>query len=218
MPPNGRRPYTRGMSRSKVPPEKLSSLREVSLFHMRRGNVFETVRRLARELEHQGIDYAVIGGLAVGELGYARATTDVDVLMTPDGLAAFRKRCVGRGYLPAFAGAMKSFRDTETSVLIEVLTTGAFPGDGKPKPVVFPDPGVVAVEGEDFRYIRLESLLELKLASGLTAPHRLRDLADVQDLIVAAKLSRDLALALDPSVRDEFLRLWEIAQTVPPPE
>ena len=206
------------MSRSKVPSEKLSSLREVSLFHMRQGNVFETVRRLAKELEYQEIDYAVVGGLAVGELGYARATTDVDVLMTRDGLAAFRERCVGRGYLPAFAGAMKSFRDTETRVLIEVLTTGDFPGDGKPKPVMFPDPGVVAVKGEDFHFIRLESLLELKLASGLSAPHRLRDLADVQDLIVAAKLPRDLALALDPSVRAEFLRLWDIAQMVPPPE
>jgi hypothetical protein len=206
------------MPRSKVPPEKLSSLREVSLFHMRQGNVFETVRRLAKELKHQGIDYAVVGGLAVGELGYTRATADVDVLMTRDGLAAFRERCVGRGYLPAFSGALKSFRDTETRVLIEVLTTGDFPGDGKPKPVAFPDPGVVAVKGEDFNFIRLESLLELKLASGLTAPHRLRDLADVQDLIVAAKLPRDLALALDSSVRDEFLRLWEIAQTVPPPE
>lgn len=206
------------MSRSKVPPDKSSSLREVSLFHMRQGSVFETVRRLARELEQQGIDYAVVGGLAVGELGYARATTDVDVLMTRDGLATFRERCVGRGYLPAFAGAMKSFRDTETRVLIEVLTTGDFPGDGKPKPVAFPDPAVVGVKGDDFRFIRLESLLELKLASGLTAPHRLRDLADVQDLILAAKLPRDLAMALDPSVRDEFLRLWDIAQTVPPPE
>jgi hypothetical protein len=206
------------MSRSKVPPEKLSSLREVSLFHMRQGNVFDTVRRLAKELEHQGIDYAVVGGLAVGEFGYARATTDVDVLMTRNGLAAFRERCLGRGYLPAFAGAMKSFRDTETNIRIEVLTTGEFPGDGKPKPVAFPDPAAVAMEGEDFRFIRLESLLELKLASGLTAPHRLRDLADVQDLIVAAKLPRDLASSLDPSVRDEYLRLWAIAQTVPPTE
>ena len=206
------------MSRPKVPPEKMSSLQEVSLFHMRQGNVFETVKQLAKELEHQGIDYAVIGGLAVGELGYARGTTDVDVLMTREGLAAFRERCVGRGYLPAFAGAMKSFRDTATGVLIEVLTTEDFPGDGKPKPVTFPNPAEVAIQGEDFRHVRLESLIELKLASGLTAPHRIRDLADVQDLILAAKLPRDLSVSLDPSVRDEYLRLWEIAQSVPPPQ
>ena len=194
------------------------SLREVSLFHMRQGRVFETVRNLAKELERNGIDYAVAGGLAVSELGYARATTDVRVLMTRDGLATFRERCLGRGYLPAFNGAMKTFRDTATGVRIEVLTTGDFPGDGKQKPVAFPDPADVAVQGEDFRYVRLASLLELKLASGVTAPHRLRDLADVQDLIVATKLPRDLASSLDPFVRAEYLRLWEIAQTIPPPE
>jgi hypothetical protein len=51
-------------------------------------------------------------------------------------------------------------------------------------------------------------LLELKLASGLSAPHRLRDLADVQDLIVALSLPLDLADQLDASVRDEYRRLW----------
>jgi hypothetical protein len=206
------------MSRSKVPPENLSSLREVSLFHMRRGDVFETVRHLAEELDRQGIDYAVVGGLAVGELGFVRATTDVDILLTREGLAAFHERCVGRGYVPAFPGAMKTFKDAATGIRVEVLTTGEFPGDGRPKAVAFPDPADVAVQGRDFRHIRLSSLIELKLASGLSAPHRLRDLADVQDLIVAAKLPRDLADSLDPSVRDEYLRLWAIAQTIPPPE
>jgi hypothetical protein len=185
---------------------------------MRRGDVFDTVRRLASELDLQGIPYAVVGGLAVGELGYVRATTDVDILLTRDGLAAFHERCVGRGYVPAFPGAMKTFKDTETGIRIEVLTTGEFPGDGKPKAIAFPDPADVSVQGPDFRHVRLASLIELKLASGLSAPHRLRDLADVQDLIHAASLGRDLADSLDPSVRDEYLRLWAIAQTVPPPE
>jgi hypothetical protein len=185
---------------------------------MRRGDVFDTVRRLATELESQGIPYAVVGGLAVGEHGYVRATTDVDVLMTRDGLAAFRQRCEGRGYVPAFPGAMKTFKDTETGIRIEVLTTGEFPGDGKPKAIAFPDPAEVSVQGPDFRHVRLESLIELKLASGLSAAHRLRDLADVQDLILAGKLPRELADSLDPSVRAEYLRLWAIAQTVPPPE
>ena len=176
---------------------------------MRQGDVFTTVRRLAARLKDEGLDYVVIGGLAVSELGYARATVDIDILLRPEGLEAFRERCVGRGYLPAFPGATKAFKDTQTGIRIEVLTTGEFPGDGKPKPVAFPDPADVAVEGEDFRYIRLESLLELKLASGMTAPHRLRDLSDVQDLIVALELPRDLGEKLDASVRDAYGRLWD---------
>jgi hypothetical protein len=56
-------------------------------------------------------------------------------------------------------------------------------------------------------------LIELKLASGMTAPHRLRDLADVLELIRARPLPESFAEALDPYVRDRFLELWHAAQT-----
>lgn len=60
--------------------------------------------------------------------------------------------------------------------------------------------------------ITLEHLIELKLASGLSAPHRLREVADVQDLIMALVLPLVLEEKLDQSVRAEYRRLWEIAQ------
>jgi hypothetical protein len=120
---------------------------------------------------------------------------------------------VGRGYRPAFEGSRKKLRDTETGVHIELITTGEFPGDGKPKPVHFPDPRDVAVDRDGISVISLPKLIELKLASGLSAEHRrLRDLADVQDLIIALKLPRDLGDQIDPSVRQEFFRMWDLAQ------
>lgn len=39
-------------------------------------------------------------------------------------------------------------RDTENEVPIDVLIAGDFPGDGRPKPVAFPDPAGAAVQGE----------------------------------------------------------------------
>ena len=203
------------MVRTKQKRVKVPALLELSRFHMRQGDVFETVRRLVKRLEEEGLDYVVAGGLAVLENGYRRATEDIDVILRREDLEVFRQRLVGRGYVAAFPGALKSFRDAETGVRIEILTTGDFPGDGKPKPVAFPDPSAVAAEGEDFRYLRLEPLLELKLASGMTAPHRLRDLADVQDLIVALDLPLDLADRLDPSVRATYRTLWDQMKDVP---
>jgi len=110
---------------------------------------------------------------------------------------------VGRGYRPAFSGARKTFRDAETGVRIEIVTAGEYPGDGLPKPVAFPDPMTsgVTVEIEGVRVVTLEKLIELKLASGMSAPHRLRDLADVQDLIALLKLPLALADQLDSWVR-----------------
>jgi hypothetical protein len=68
------------------------------------------------------------------------------------------------------------------------------------------------VEIDGVRVIALDRLIELKLASGLSAPHRLRDLADVQDLIVRLDLPLSLAETLDASVRAKYAELWKQAQ------
>ena len=63
---------------------------------------------------------------------------------------------------------------------VDVLSTGRFPGDGRPKPMSSPDPSKHAVRGASFALLPLPMFIELKLASGMTAPHRLKDLADVE--------------------------------------
>ena len=191
------------------------SLRDVLLladdFFMKKGIVFETMKRLAQRLEAEGIPYAVIGGMALAAHGYVRMTLDVDILLSSEGLARFREKLVGRGYIASFPGAEKSFRDAETSVKVEIITAGEFPGDGLPKPVSFPEPEGQSVAEDDVLVINLEKLIELKLASGLSAPHRMRDLADVQDLIIALNLPLELKDKLDESVRSEYQRIWEAA-------
>ena len=64
----------------------------------------------------------------------------------------------------------------------------------------------------DFRVVTLAKLVELKLASGMTAPHRRRDLADVQDLIRVLDLAQSFADQLDPSVKRLYLQLWQELQ------
>jgi Uncharacterised nucleotidyltransferase len=183
-------------------------LRQAEEFFMGKDAVHGTLRRLREGLEQEGIDYAVVGGMALALHGYVRTTQDVDLLLTPAGLDTFHQKLVGRGYVLSFAGARRSFQDAETRVPVEILVTGEYPGDGKPKPVSFPEPVAASVDRDGYRLIRLEKLIELKLASGLTAPHRLRDLADVQDLIRILGLEAELAERLSSSVRDEYLRLW----------
>lgn len=187
-------------------------LNESEAFFMKEGKVHLTLKRLTQALQAESIPYAIIGGMALNLLGYTRETVDVDILLTPQGLERFRERLVGRGYVPAFNGATKSFLDAETRVKVEALVTGEYPGDGKPKPVAFPEPDSVSVERDGYRVITLEKLIELKLASGMTAPHRLRDLADVQDLISLLGLPLKLSEQLDSSVRNEYRRLWETVQ------
>jgi len=191
-------------------PERI--LQEASEFFMQRGNVNQALRDLARRLDEAGIPYAVLDAIALGQHGMPRMTLDIDVLLTPQGLAQFKARYLGRGYVPAFPGAEKTFRHGDTGVRIEVITTGEYPGDGLPKPVSFPDPQEASVEIGGVRVIALERLIELKLASGMTAAHRLRDLADVQDLIRFLGLPEELAERLDGSVRPVYQKLWSQSQ------
>ncbi|MBW4619958.1 MAG: nucleotidyltransferase family protein [Cyanosarcina radialis HA8281-LM2] len=196
------------MNPHRASPFATKTWQEIDLFFMQQGSVFEALKRLDERLEQLGISYAVLGGMALVLHGYRRLTEDVDLLLTPEGLNRFQQQLEGRGYVKAFPGAQKTFRDTATGIRVEIITTGEFPGDGQPKAVDFPDPSAVAIELEGIQVVNLQTLIELKLASGLSAPDRLKDLADVQELIRVLQLDRESASQLDPSVRSEYLRLW----------
>jgi hypothetical protein len=156
-----------------------------------------------------------VGALGLFFHGVRRFTEGVDILVTRNGLAVIRDQPDGRGYLPLFAGS-KNLRDTETGVRIEFLITGDYPGDGRPKPVAFPDPADTGVEIEGIRFLQLLPLIELKLASGSTNPRRGQDLVDVQRMIETLNLPEDLADRLHPSVRDKYREIWTIVHTNPP--
>jgi hypothetical protein len=173
------------------------------------GMLNKALLRIVADLERHGIAYAVIGAIALNQHGYQRLTVDIDLLMTKEGLQKFRDHLVGRGYRPAFSGATKQFKTSEDNIRVDVITAGEYPGDGKPKPVVFPDPGEHSEEIAGVRTISLPKLLELKLTSGMTAPDRLKDLADVQEMIKAKGLGEDFAQTLDESVRQKFRELHQ---------
>ena len=183
-----------------------AAIQEASQFFMQADPVYETLRDITARLRKIGIPYAVMGGMALVAHGYRRTTEDVDILVTQDGLIAVHQSIIGLGYRPAFEGS-KNVRDTRTGVRIEFVIAGQFPGDGKPKPIAFPDPQQVSVEIDGVHYVGLPSLIELKLASGMTNPGRLRDLADVQELIRVLHFPTEFADQLNPYVRAKFLEL-----------
>ena len=180
-------------------------------FFMGEAEAQNAVYKLPGILESEGIPYAVIGGLALNEYGHRRATVDVDLILRGEDLRRFKEKYLGRGYAERVAGTGKLV-DTEFDVRVDVRGSGRFPGDGKPKPIAFPDPATTAVRGSHFAVLPLPRFVELKLASGMSAPHRLHDLADVLDLVRSARLPRDLADQLHPWVRDKFRELWTAAQ------
>ncbi len=187
---------------------------EGSMHFERESAVHKTLEKIARRLEELGIPYAVAGGMAMFFHGFRRFTEDVDILVTPEGLKRIHDELEGLGYVPQFRGS-KQLRDAETGVRVEFLVTGQYPGDGKPKPVAFPDPAEVSIVIDGIHFLNLAKLIELKLASGTTSGRR-KDLGDVQELVRALSLPIEFAGQLNPSVRDLYRQLWQEVRDTPP--
>jgi hypothetical protein len=186
------------------------ALEEGGMYFDRRSAVHDTLRRLTKTLDELKIDYAVAGAMAMFLHGFRRFTEDVDLIVTKDDLTKIHEALEGRGYVKPFA-ASKNLRDTQNGVKIDFIISGQFPGDGKAGPVVFPIPSDASVVQDGIRVVSLPKLVELKLASG-QASHRLRDLADAQQLIQELSLPQNFAEQLDPSLRDAYQRAWTGAQ------
>ncbi len=188
------------------------ALQHAGEFFMERSPIHQAALRISKTLAGMQIPFAVGGALAAAVHGHVRMTEDVDILLTREGLAAFKKRWLGRGWVEIFPG-LKGMRDTEHGVKIDVMLAGDYPGDGKPKPVAFPDPEDAAeLDGHGRPVMALRTLLELKIASGMTAVHRPQDLYDVIRLIRANELDLAYADALHPYVRDKYRELWTASQ------
>lgn len=184
-----------------------AALEKAGRFFMRDDAVHQSLRKVADRLKELRIPYAIGGGMALVVHGYDRTTVDVDILVTPEGLGRVHQSLEGLGYVPPFGGS-KNLRDVETGVRIGFLVSGQYPRDGRPKPVAFPNPAEAGVEIDGVRFLRLPVLIELKLASGMTNAARLKDLADVQELIKVLKLPADFSGQLNAYVRDRYMELW----------
>src|SRR5678816_2393653 len=92
-----------------------TAISNATRFFMKDDPVHRALQEVTGRLNKLGIAYAVAGGMSL----------------------------VVHGYVPPFKGS-KHLRDTTTGVRIEFLVSGQFPGDGKPKPVAFPDPALAS--------------------------------------------------------------------------
>jgi hypothetical protein len=169
--------------------------------------VHHTLQRICRRLNELGIPYAVVGGMAMFHHGFRRFTEDVDLLVTRSDLKTIHQRLSGLGFIEQFEKS-KHLKDVANGVKIEFLLTGDYPGDGKEKPVAFPDPADVTSPADELKFISLPKLIELKLASGMTGSRRERDLVDVQQLIETLVLPESFGTQLHPYVQPKFNAIW----------
>ena len=195
-----------------MPKSILDVAKQVDLFFMGTSPIHLAMQRLTTALSELRISFAIAGAMAGNAHGHQRTTADVDILIHREDLKRFKERYLGLGWVDKFEGS-KNFQDAVANVNIDALIVGEYPGDGLPKPIAFPPPEAVAEYGDDgIPYVSLKTLLELKLACGMTVSHRPRDFDDVIQLIRINKLPLEYVDQLNPYVASSFAKLWHAAQ------
>ena len=178
-------------------------LEEARMFFEGKGPVPDTLRRLAETLRSAGIPHIFMGATAVYAYGYERTTRDVDICMRREDLERFRRDLVGRVY-EAVPGRSRRFVDTATGVTVDVLIAGEIAGNTrKQREVLFPDPSE-AIQVDDLPLVSLPRLIELKLVTW-----RLKDWADVIELIRERCLDESFGDQFNPLVRQAYLQCYD---------
>ncbi len=165
--------------------------------------VVETARTVVSKLADFDIPHIIVGGIAVQEHGYPRVTIDVDIVV-PDVLEAIDYLTADlTGPFVRVTGCDDRLEDRRNGVKVDLLPAGKVVKRGCKVP--FPHPHQAKSELE---IVALEDLISLKLDSWARSPTgRLKDKADVVELIKRRNLPRDLAVAL--AVEREYWETWD---------
>jgi hypothetical protein len=178
-------------------------LREIGMFFDGTDAVHQTMKNVAAAFDAAGVQYAIVGGMAVNAHRHSRTTRDVDFLISPDGWLELRKM-IAAGRFQNVPGRPRRFVDPATNISFDILITGGFPGSGQPGPIAYPHPAAVSELIDDLRVVDLPNLIQLKLAAG-----RYQDFADVVSLIRANLLDESFTLKLAPPVHADFIECLE---------
>lgn len=168
-------------------------------------SLWELAERVHRLLTDRGIDYAIVGGMAVCLHGYRRNTVGLDLLLRPEFSADARSQFEADRFV--WSANDREFRSS-SGLPIQLVLTGDKEGPGQP--ATFPDPSnaevVTRIEG--LNVLSLAELIQSKLACGLGDLRRThKDFADVVELIAFHRLDGSFARKLHESVRAEFREL-----------
>jgi len=157
-------------------------------------------------LAEHDIPHLIVGGLAVQEHGYPRLTIDVDIVVR-DVLEAVEFLAASvTGPFFRVTGIQDRVEDRRNGVLIDLLPAGKVLRRGCKVP--FPQPDKISGQ---IQIVNLEELIALKLDSWANNPtRRLKDKADVIELIKYRDLPRDLAI--NPAVRPLYTETWDALQ------
>ncbi len=152
--------------------------------------IFRVAREITAACREEGLEAAIIGGVAVFLHGYPRTTRDVDAFCSDR--RAVAEALTRRGF--EWDEANREF--VRHGIPIHLMNAEEL-GYG---PTYFE-------ERSNINVVSLAELLTLKLKTGVRAIHRAKDLADIVELIKARDVTMSYSSRIAEDVRPEFRRI-----------
>lgn len=144
-------------------------------------DLFESLFAVTAELDRDGIEHALVGGLALAVHGVPRATTDIDLLVRPEDVGRAVEAIKRAGF--SFVALPMQFRDGMRLHRIsrveagETLTVDLIPADEPLAPVWQTRECFAAADGRSVWVVGRDGLIAMKLQAA-----RPQDLADIERL------------------------------------
>lgn len=176
----------------------------MNLFEEEFAKYQDAVRVISNFLKSQGINFTVIGGVAVGLHGFHRQTDDLDILVDKKDEAKMNSLPVG--FIRRVTKKRFNFHDPDVS--IDVLYSGE--KAGSEKSIKFVLPNTISEEIKGVSVISLKFLIVYKIASGLYGYARLHDFGDVQRLIQLHKLPENFIDGQRQDLVKKYKEIWRI--------
>jgi hypothetical protein len=181
--------------------ESILTLLESVFLESYRQDLESHLKNIITDLSENGIDYAVIGGIALRMHNFPRLTEDIDLLISKDTFPKIENILIGKGYTfrPGSHKNLYYHVGEKAKIQVDILIEGDKEGD-----ILLPDPKEVRQKMSSIWVLTLPKLIEFKLGAG-----RGRDKNDVLRLIEYNDLTVAYAQQIDEKYRKEFLDLLE---------
>ena len=164
-------------------------------------SVIETV---IRQLDKEGVRYALIGGFAMGLRGIQRATVDLDFILMLDDLKKADKIFTHSGYTRTFYTENVSHYESDDQVLGRIDILHAFRGPS----LSMLDRAERVPLTEDFSLpvVQMEDLIGLKIQAAHNDPSR--NLSDWTDIRLLIENSSHNKQSVDWDLIGDYLELF----------
>lgn len=155
----------------------------------------KALRLIVAEFQKKDVNYAIIGGFAMGALGIPRSTIDLDLLVPADSLQKIEAIMLALGYKKVFSSENASQYVSPSAEMGEVDFLHAF------RPIsikMLADAEVIPVFGKEasVKVLKAEDIIALKLQSINNNPARLaKDNSDIEELMKSRSLDWEILKA-----------------------